>query len=67
MRQPLEERKVTVARVKITVGFPANFMLIVSMNPCPYGYYNHPTKECVCLPPAVQHYLNKVSGPLLAR
>lgn len=67
MRQPLEERKVTVARAKITVDFPANFMLIASMNPCPCGYYNHPTKSCVCPAGAVQKYLNKVSGPLLDR
>lgn len=67
MRQPLEERKVTVARAKVSVDFPANFMLIASMNPCPCGYYNHPTKECVCAPGAVQRYLNRVSGPLLDR
>ena len=67
MRQPLEERKVTVSRAKISVDFPANFMLIASMNPCPCGYYNHPTKECVCAPTAVQRYLNRVSGPLLDR
>jgi magnesium chelatase family protein len=67
MRQPLEERKVTVARAKITVEFPANFMLIASMNPCPCGYYNHPTKSCVCPAGSVQKYLNKVSGPLLDR
>ena len=67
MRQPLEERKVTVSRAKLTVDFPANFMLIASMNPCPCGYYNHPQKECVCSPAAVQRYLHKVSGPLLDR
>ncbi len=67
MRQPLEERKVTVARAKIAVDFPANFMLIASMNPCPCGYYNHPTKKCICPPGAVERYLNKVSGPLLDR
>ena len=67
MRQPLEERKVTVARAKISVEFPANFMLIASMNPCPCGYYNHPTKSCVCPSGSVQKYLNKVSGPLLDR
>lgn len=67
MRQPLEERKVTVARAKISVDFPANFMLIASMNPCPCGYYNHPSKECVCPPGSVERYLNKVSGPLLDR
>ncbi|OJW72781.1 MAG: magnesium chelatase [Candidatus Amoebophilus sp. 36-38] len=67
MRQPLEERKVTIARAKISVDFPTNFMLIASMNPCPCGYYNHPSRECVCPPAAVQRYLNKVSGPLLDR
>lgn len=67
MRQPLEERKVTISRAKISVEFPANFMLIASMNPCPCGYYNHPEKECVCGPGVVQRYLNKVSGPLLDR
>ncbi len=67
MRQPLEERKVTISRAKISVDFPANFMLIASMNPCPCGYYNHPEKECVCGPGVVQRYLNKVSGPLLDR
>ncbi|TAH14045.1 MAG: ATP-binding protein, partial [Runella slithyformis] len=67
MRQPLEERKVTISRTKWAVEFPANFMLIASMNPCPCGYYNHPDKECVCPPGAVQRYLNKISGPLLDR
>ena len=67
MRQPLEERKVTISRAKISVEFPANFILIASMNPCPCGYYNHPEKECVCAPGLVQRYLNKISGPLLDR
>ena len=67
LRQPLEERKIIVSRAKISVEFPANFMLITSMNPCPCGYYNHPEKECVCPPGAVQRYLNKISGPLLDR
>lgn len=67
MRQPLEERRVTISRARIAVDFPANFMLIASMNPCPCGYYNHPEKECVCGPGIVQRYLNKVSGPLLDR
>jgi magnesium chelatase family protein len=67
MRQPLEDRKVTISRAKVSVDFPANFMLIASMNPCPCGYYNHPEKECVCGPGIVQRYLNKVSGPLLDR
>ncbi|WP_017733841.1 YifB family Mg chelatase-like AAA ATPase [Nafulsella turpanensis] len=67
MRQPLEERRVTISRAKVSVDFPANFMLVASMNPCPCGYYNHPEKECVCGPGIVQRYLNKVSGPLLDR
>jgi magnesium chelatase family protein len=67
MRQPLEDRKVTISRAKLTIEFPSNFMLIASMNPCPCGYYNHPEKDCVCGPGMVQRYLNKVSGPLLDR
>jgi magnesium chelatase family protein len=67
MRQPMEERMVTISRAKVALDFPANFMLIASMNPCPCGYYNHPEKECTCPPGAVQKYLNKVSGPLLDR
>ncbi|PIQ20752.1 MAG: magnesium chelatase, partial [Cytophagales bacterium CG18_big_fil_WC_8_21_14_2_50_42_9] len=67
MRQPLEERRVTISRAKLTIDFPSNFMLIASMNPCPCGYYNHPEKDCVCGPGMVQRYLNKVSGPLLDR
>jgi magnesium chelatase family protein len=67
MRQPLEERKVTISRAKWAIEFPSNFMLIASMNPCPCGYYNHPEKECVCGPGVVQRYLNKISGPLLDR
>lgn len=67
MRQPLEERTVTIARAKYTVDYPANVMLIAAMNPCPCGYYNHPTKDCSCNAGKVQQYLNKVSGPLLDR
>ncbi len=67
MRQPLEERQVTISRARVSVDFPANFMLIASMNPCPCGYHNHPDKECLCPPGAVRRYLNKVSGPLLDR
>ncbi len=67
MRQPMEERRVTISRAKVSHDYPANFMLIASMNPCPCGYYNHPEKECVCGPGVVQRYLNKVSGPLLDR
>lgn len=67
MRQPMEERRVTISRARLAVDFPANFMLIASMNPCPCGFYNHPEKECTCPAGAVQKYLNKVSGPLLDR
>lgn len=67
MRQPLEERRVTISRAKFAVEYPASFMLVASMNPCPCGYYNHPEKECVCAPGVVQKYLNKISGPLLDR
>jgi magnesium chelatase family protein len=67
MRQPMEERRVTISRAKISIDYPANFMLVASMNPCPCGYYNHPEKECVCGPGIVQRYLSKVSGPLLDR
>lgn len=67
MRQPMEERKVTIARAKVSLDYPASFMLIASMNPCPCGYYNHPEKECSCAPQVVQRYLNKISGPLLDR
>lgn len=67
MRQPLEERRVTISRAKFSIEYPTSFMLIAAMNPCPCGYYNHPEKECVCAPGTVQKYLNKVSGPLLDR
>lgn len=67
MRQPVEERKVTISRARTAVDFPASFMLLASMNPCPCGYFNHPEKECSCAPGQVQDYLNKVSGPLLDR
>lgn len=67
MRQPMEERRVTISRSKLSVTYPASFMLVASMNPCPCGYFNHPEKECVCAPGVVQKYLNKISGPLLDR
>ena len=67
MRQPLEERKVSISRAKMSVDFPASFMLVASMNPCPCGFHNHPEKECVCGPGQVQKYLNRISGPLLDR
>ena len=67
LRQPLEDRQITISRIKSTISYPANLMLIASMNPCPCGYYKHPTKACVCSPGQVQKYLNKISGPLLDR
>jgi magnesium chelatase family protein len=67
MRQPMEDRKVTISRSRFSVTYPASFMLVASMNPCPCGYFNHPEKECVCGPGIVQKYLNKISGPLLDR
>jgi magnesium chelatase family protein len=67
MRQPLEERRITISRARMTVEYPSSFMLIASMNPCPCGYYNHPEKECICPPGTVQKYLSKISGPLLDR
>lgn len=67
MRQPMEERRVSISRAKVSIDFPASFMLIASMNPCPCGYFNHPEKECTCSPMMVQRYLNKISGPLLDR
>ena len=67
LRQPLEDRNVTISRSKFTVSFPCSFMMIASMNPCPCGYYNHPEKDCVCGSGIVQKYLNKISGPLMDR
>jgi magnesium chelatase family protein len=67
MRQPIEDRKITVSRAKFSVEYPANFMLIASMNPCPCGYYNHPDKRCLCPPGTVKKYLARISGPLLDR
>jgi magnesium chelatase family protein len=67
MRQPLEDRNITISRSKFSIEYPASFMLVASMNPCPCGFYNHPDKDCVCGPGVVQKYLNKVSGPLLDR
>ena len=63
----MEDRMVTIARAKQTIDFPANFMLVAAMNPCPCGYYNHPTQECTCQPGVVEKYLNRISGPLLDR
>ncbi|MCF8255740.1 MAG: YifB family Mg chelatase-like AAA ATPase [Bacteroidia bacterium] len=67
MRQPLEERRVTISRAKFSIEYPASFMLVASMNPCPCGYFNHPEKDCVCGSQLVQRYLSKISGPLLDR
>lgn len=67
MRQPLEARSITISRAKFSVNYPASFMLIAAMNPCPCGYYNHPERECICGSPVVQRYLSKISGPLLDR
>ncbi len=67
MRQPMEDRVVTISRARFAVEYPASFMLIASMNPCPCGYFNHPEKECQCAPGVVQRYLNKISGPLMDR
>lgn len=67
LRQPIEDRVITVARARYTVNYPASFMLVASMNPCPCGYYGHPTKQCTCAPGAVNRYMNRISGPLLDR
>lgn len=67
LRQPLEDRVITISRARFTVDYPASFMLVASMNPCPCGFHNHPEKECKCSPGMVQKYLNRISGPLLDR
>lgn len=67
LRQPLEDKRITVSRAKYSVEYPANFTLVASMNPCPCGYYNHPDKECTCPPGAVHRYMNRISGPLMDR
>ena len=67
LRQPLEDRSVVISRVKYRVEYPASFMLVASMNPCPCGYYNHPTKECHCTPTVIERYLGRISGPLMDR
>ncbi len=67
MRQPLEDRKVSISRARFSVEYPSSFMLVASMNPCPCGFFNHPEKECLCAPGVVQKYLSKISGPLLDR
>jgi magnesium chelatase family protein len=67
MRQPLEDRMITISRAKFSIEYPASFMLVASMNPCPCGFYNHPQKPCVCPPGGVKKYLSRISGPLLDR
>lgn len=67
LRQPIEDRVITISRARFTVEFPASFMLVTAMNPCPCGYYNHPDQQCVCVPGVVQKYINKISGPLMDR
>lgn len=67
LRQPIEDRVITVSRAKYTINYPASFMLVASMNPCPCGYYGHPTRPCTCQPGAVARYMNRISGPLLDR
>lgn len=67
MRQPMEDRVITVSRAKYSVSYPASFMLVASMNPCPCGYYGHPTRRCTCMPGQVTKYMNRISGPLLDR
>ena len=67
LRQPMEDKHITISRVRYSVDYPSNFTLVASMNPCPCGYYNHPDKECTCSPAAVRRYAGRISGPLMDR
>ena len=67
LRQPLEDRRITISRAKYSIDYPASFMFVASMNPCPCGYYGDPTHNCVCTPGQIQRYMNKISGPMLDR
>ena len=67
LRQPMEDKHITISRVRYSVDYPSNFTLVASMNPCPCGYYNHPDKECTCAPAAVRRYVGRISGPLMDR
>src|SRR5690606_13163903 len=67
MRQPLESRTITISRARLSTAYPASFMLVAAMNPCPCGFHNHPERSCICPPGMVQKYLNRISGPLMDR
>ena len=67
LRQPMEDRVVTISRAKMTLEYPASFMLVAAMNPCPCGYYNHPSTDCQCVAGEVKKYINRISGPLFDR
>ena len=67
MRQPLEDRQVTISRASASLTYPANFMLVAAMNPCPCGFFSDPTRDCKCSPNQIQNYVSRISGPLLDR